>query len=370
MFAVNGAMVGIWASRIPAVAARHGLDKDALGLALLCIGIGAILAFPLAGRAADRHGAYRTTAVLAAAGLAALIGIALAPSIALLVVALFAFGATVGGMDVTMNTWATEVERHAARPLMSSFHAMWSLGAGLGGATGYLAGLAGLGVGAHVALGAAALALSALALSRVAWSPPRAAEDAPAPVFALPGGALLPVGIVAFCAFVGEGAVTDWSAIYMVESVQASEATAALAFAVFSAAMVAMRLLGDRAVAAFGPVRTAQVSGATAALGMGAVVMEGGTATSLAGFGLMGLGYAILVPVALSRAANEPGMPAGAAIARVATFGYGGMLLGPPVIGFVAEATSLRLAFSLLAALALVATMLARSVAMPQGVPR
>ena len=352
MFLLNGALFGIWASRIPAVADTHALDKAALGLLLLCLAGGAIAAFPLAGRAADRYGAARVTRVLAGAYALSLIAVAISPSVAVLALTLLIFGAMLGGMDVAMNAWAAEVERARGRSTMASFHAMFSLGAGLGAATGYGAAANGLGVPAHFAGGAVALAALTVPLAAIEWRSAAPPDPDKAPVFAVPRSALLAVGVVAFCSAFGEGAMADWSAVFLVSVTAVSEAQAALGYAVFSAAMVAMRLVGDRVIVHLGPARAARYSAATAALGALLAALGGTFPTALAGFALMGLGYAVIFPLAFSRAANDGTTGPGAAIAGVATLGYGGMLLGPPLIGFVAHATSLQTAFLLLSAAA------------------
>ena len=363
MFLLNGALFGVWASRIPAVATAHDLNPGALGLLLLCLAGGAIAAFPLAGRAADRYGAALVTRTVAVAYALSLIAIAASPSVTMLAALLFVFGATHGAMDVAMNAWAAEVERAGGRPIMSSFHAMFSLGAGLGAATGYLAASVDLGVPAHFAGASIMLAALALAVAAIDWQSRTAPRDDGAPVFAVPKGPLLAVGVVAFCSALGEGAMADWSAIFLVSVAAVGDAQAALGFAVFSGAMVAMRLAGDRAVGYLGPTRTARYGGATAALGSLLAVLGGTFSTALAGFALMGLGYAVIFPLAFSRAANDAAAKPGAAIASVATLGYGGMLLGPPLIGFTADATSLRTAFLLLSGLALLITVLSGSLA-------
>ncbi|MEZ5721411.1 MAG: MFS transporter [Paracoccaceae bacterium] len=166
MFALNGAFFGTWASRVPAVAEKFGLGPGALGLVLLAIGLGAVTSFPLAGRWSDQLGAARVTLALAAVHLAAVWLVALAPSVGLLAAALLLFGAMHGAMDVTMNAWAGEVERVAKRPIMPVFHAVWSLGAGLGAATGWVAVKAGVGIPLHfIAVGTVAGAV-ALAVAR------------------------------------------------------------------------------------------------------------------------------------------------------------------------------------------------------------
>lgn len=367
MFAMNGALYGMWAARVPAVAERFQLSHAVLGGLLLLLAAGAILAFPFAGRAADNRGAAKMTLWLALGNLIGLILIGLAPSLWLVAPALLIFGATHGAMDVTMNTWATEVDRTMKRPVMSTFHAMWSLGAGIGAITGYLAVRSEMGPLGHFLAAGIPLSLLFLWLSDIKWQSDIHPGADHGPVFTLPKGMLLFVGLMAFGAAMGEGALADWSAVYMIDIVQVTEADAALGYTVFSVAMVAMRLTGDLVIRRFGPVATARAAGATAFLGTLLVVGIASPTSTLVGFALMGLGYAVIIPIAFVRAASDPNMSPGRAISSVSTLSYGGILLGPPVIGFVAEATNLRFGFALLAALALLIVGFAFAVRAPAG---
>ncbi|AUQ99113.1 MFS transporter [Phaeobacter inhibens] len=352
MFVLNGALFGIWASRIPAISEIHELSPGGLGLLLLLMAAGAILSFPLAGRAADRIGAAHVTRRVALAYVLGLVLLALAPNLPLLAAALFVFGAAHGSMDVAMNAWASEVEARAARPMMSSFHAMFSLGAGLGALSGYAAASIDAQIPAHFLVAGCVSALLTLYMAQIPWVARPAPESGAAKPALLPRGALLAVGFVAFCGAVGEGAMADWSAIFLVLTTGASEADAALGFAVFSIAMVAMRLIGDLVVARIGPVTAGRLAGTSASLGALIAVGWGSYGAAMTGFALMGIGYALVMPLAFSRAASDPDLPAGAAIASVATFGYGGILIGPPMIGVTAELISLPAAFLILAVLA------------------
>ncbi|QPM88919.1 MFS transporter [Pseudooceanicola algae] len=357
-FALNGMLIGSWAARVPAVMQTHELSNGRFGLYLLVMGIGALLSFPLAGRLSDRLGAARVTSWCALAYLATLVLIGLAPGPWGLAVILALFGASHGSMDVTMNAWATEVEKQMGRSVLSSIHAMWSFGAGAGAALGFGATALGLSVAAHFAL------VSALALASL-WPMMRGAvgvrrtpapETGPRrrpPVFAVPRGALVPVGIFALAAGLGEGAMADWSAVFLHEVTGMAEAPAALGYALFALAMVAMRLVVDRLITRAGPVIVARASALTAALGLALAVGVATGPAALLGFVLTGLGYAALIPLAFSRAAADPEVPTGQAIAGVSTLGYGAMLLGPTLIGQISEWASLRLAFGLLGGVAL-----------------
>ncbi|WP_282235686.1 MFS transporter [Salinicola endophyticus] len=367
MFFLNGGLFGTWASRIPRVTELHGLDDAGLGLLLLGLGGGALISFPLAGRAADHFGAVRTTRALAVACALALGLVAAAPGVWTLALALVLFGAVQGAMDVTMNGWAGEAERALAKPVMASFHALWSLGAGAGAALGYLATHLALPLPWHFLMAGGLLYAVTAVVATVPWpgerrqSPPKAATRR----LPLPRGALLWVGVVALCASLGEGAVADWSALFLLDATSASAAQSTLGYAIFSTAMVIMRLVGAGLILRLGTTTATRLAGLSAALGVALAVLSGTLYPVLAGFFLMGIGYALVMPLAFSRAANDPEMSPGAAIASVATLGYGGMLLGPPLIGFAASLITLHYAFALLGVLSLFIVLRARALAPP-----
>ncbi len=175
----------------------------------------------------------------------------------------------------------------------------------------------------------------------------------------LPRGALFVVGLVAFCASLSEGGIADWGAIFLVSVASVSDAQAAFGYVVFSITMVAVRLIGDRIVAWLGSVTAARVGGSVAAVGSLTAVFLPTFPMILLGFALMGIGYAVVMPLAFTRAANDKKIPQGVAIASVSTLGYGGILLGPPLIGFIAEITSLQFAFLIMSVLACVIVLLA-----------
>jgi MFS family permease len=366
MFALNGALLGIWASRIPAIADRHALTPNLLGLLLLCLAAGAIVSFPLAGRMVDRFGAAPVTRGIALAYCAALIALGLAPTLPLLALTLFLFGMAHGAMDVSMNVWAAEVEKASGKAIMASFHAMFSLGAGLAAAMGYFAIKAGISVPLHFAVTSLVLGILGLAIASAPWTSPRSTGEKGS-LFAFPKGALILVGLVAFASAMGEGAVADWGAVFLNSSIGTTQAQATLGYSAFSIAIFAMRLIADHLIRRWGPSKIARTSGAIAFIGVLTVVSAQSLLQALLGFAMMGGGYAVLFPLAFSRAAADPNISPGRAIASVATLGYGGLLLGPPVIGFVAQYTSLRLALLTLAALALLIIAFAHHLKKPES---
>jgi fucose permease len=263
-------------------------------------------------------------------------GLALAPGPLWLGAALWFLGASAGALDVSMNAQGVTVERHHWRPVMSSLHGMFSLGGMAGAAaTGMIATL-------EVALLPHFVAIAALvcALGVAACRPmlPAAIEaGAEGPGFARPSLRILLPGIVALAALLSEGAMADWSAVYLSGNLGASTTSAAAAFAAFSMMMAAGRFTGDRLVARLGGDAVVRGGGALAALGLGLTLLIGHPLLAVIGFGLVGAGLSCTFPVVLSSAARTPGLPPSAAIAAVCTVGYFGFLLGPPLIGGLAE---------------------------------
>jgi predicted MFS family arabinose efflux permease len=288
----------------------------------------------------------------AAAGIALCLALPLpvvSPSVALLSLSLGLLGACNGLLDVSMNSQAAEVEHRIGRPIMSSFHALFSLGGVAGALMAVRAMASGIGDVAHVGV-AAAVALTAVVLALPGLvSPP--ANDGPAgPVVARPSGTLLALGLLALLGLMAEGAMADWSAVYLHDTLGSSPAVAAVGFAAFSLAMAAGRLSGDALVGRLGARHLLRGSSATAALGLGLALLVGRPAIGIVGCALVGLGIANIIPILFSAAARVPGVPPGRALAAVATTGYLGFLAGPPLIGIVAEAAGLATGLGLVSA--------------------
>jgi MFS family permease len=288
------------------------------------------------------------------------------PSLTGLALTLALLGACNGLLDGSMNAQAGALQERLGRPIMSSLHALFSVG-GVAGAL-LAAGAIGAGVGAagHV-LGAALLALLAAALALPRLSPPAPAGDGTAPVLARPSRALLGLGLLAFLGLLAEGSMADWSAVYLHDTLGASPSLAAVGFAAFSLAMAAGRFAGDALVSRFGPRAVLRASGAIAAGGLGAALLVGRPAAAILGCALVGLGIANVVPIVFGAAARVPGGEPGRALAAVATIGYLGFLCGPPLIGAAGEAAGLAIGLALVSiACALVA---ARAGALPRERP-
>lgn len=364
IFLLNGLLFGAWAARIPAVKGRLDLGDGALGLALGLIAVGALVAMPLSGWLSARGGSRRTTRLAFVCFCVAVSLVALAPSYALLLGAAFLLGASGGGLDVAMNAHGVAVERRHPGPILSSFHAAFSLGGLLGALTGALAAGLDIDVRAHLlTLCALSLAIGLWQCSRLLPADADHAGEEAGPLLARPPRALWAVGAVAFCALLAEGAAADWSAVYVKESLAATASVAALAFVAFSATMALGRLIGDRLTSAWGPVALVRRGGLLSALGVGGALAIGHPAAAVVGFACLGTGLAVMVPVVFRAAAQLPGVTPGVGIAAVSTMGYSGMLVGPPTIGGLAELTSLPLALGLVAVLSLVIVALAPRVA-------
>jgi len=346
IFAINGALFGTWASRIPAISNIHDLSPASLGLLIFLAGLSAIVAFSIFGRAADHYGAAFVTKLASSIFLPlTLIFIAYANSIWMLAAAIIFFGGIHGGIDVAMNAWAAEVERKNERPLMSSFHAMWSLGSGIGAGSGVLLATYSLGVKTHFTISSIVIFLVVLSILTIPFQSVKRQRDKNVPFISIPTGPLLAVALITFFASLGEGAVADWSAIFLISVASIDEGSAALGYTAFAICMFTMRLMGDKIVSVVGPSKTARYSGLVAMIGSIILVIFESLIPLVIGFGLIGLGIAVIIPLAFSRAANDKNIPQGTAIASIATLGYGGMLIGPLFIGFIAQATSIKTSF-------------------------
>ncbi|MES9603770.1 MFS transporter [Actinomadura sp. NPDC000929] len=354
-FAAHGLLGAAWVARIPQIKEHLGLGEGAMGVALLGAPVGVVAAVRFAGRIVGRWGSRATTIAAGAAGALALVPLGLAWNLGALILSLLLMGASLGLMDVAMNAQGVAVERGYGRPLMSGLHGSYSIGTLLAALAGSAAAHAGVPVPLHLAVAAAALiALLALGcrglLDRSADELPEPGGDAPAPARS-PRRPLIMLGVIGLCSFVGEGAMADWSAIYLRENLGTGPGVAGLGYAGCAVAMTVGRLTGDQVVARFGPVPVLRGGSLAAALGLGLGLAAGDPTAAVAGFTLFGLGVAVVAPVTFSAAGNVPGVPAAAGISRVTGVGYLGLLGGPPVIGFIAQGVGLTWALAVPVAL-------------------
>ncbi|WP_432585996.1 MFS transporter [Streptomyces sp. HD1123-B1] len=346
VFAVHGAVTGNFATRIPWIQERLDLSAGQLGLALAFPAVGASFAMPLAGRISHRFGARTALRGLLALWCLWLAVPPLVPGPVWLCGALFVFGATAGMSDVAMNALGVEIETRLGRPIMSGLHGMWSAGALIGSAAGTVAAHAEADARLHLAVAAAALTVLGVIACHWVLDLDSAAEEHPPPRFALPPRSALIIGAVGFCAVFAEGASLDWSAVYLRDVMDSSPGVAAACTTAFSCTMAAARLAGDTVVGRFGAVRTVRVGGVLATLGGLGVVTAPNAGLAIAGFGLIGLGIAVVVPLAFA-AAGRSGPAPSQAIAGVATITYTSGLIAPAAMGSIADLTSLTVSFCL-----------------------
>lgn len=360
LFLILGLGFGSWAVRIPDFQEAYALSNAQLGTALFAIAIGSLIGMPLAGALTMRLDSAVLARACALAFIAGIAAIPYAPSFIGLFAVLLFLGASNGAFGVAMNSQAALLENRLGTPVMSACHGVFSLGT-LGGSLSSGA-IAEIGVPADVHLTGVAAVLLAIA----AMTFRSLVRDLPAQgkaTFAKPDKDLLAFGVLAFCVLFAEGSVTDWSAVYLREQLDAGPGLAAAGYAGFGCAMAVGRLLGDRLRTRFGTTRLLMGAGLLALIGVLVTLTAETVSVAVAGFVLLGAGLSIVFPTVLATAANYAQDRADTTIAAVSTFGYFGFLLGPPAIGYLAEATGLR------GGLALVAICAVAIVVLPRRLP-
>lgn len=349
VFLIHGIMVGTWVAQIPWVQANLKITNTELGLALLFIAVGAVVAMTVAGQALTRISSRR---MVRSAALVCIVVFPLAlvsPSWLTLALSLFAFGATNGAMDVSMNAHGIGVERALGKPIMSSLHGFWSLGTLVGATLVAISIAGGMDPRVEVIVLAAALWLLAFFVTGRIGSVERPADAAPTRI-SLPSRAVLPLGILAIALAFLEGGVSDWGGIYLGRTLGAEPGLAAAAFAAFALGMTVGRLSGDIVNQRIGAGRLLRGGAALAGLTIGGLLLVGVPAVALFGLVLAGVGVANGLPLLFSAAGRIP--PSAPSLSAVFTMGYGGFLFGPPIMGFVADHVGLPGALSLLVVMA------------------
>lgn len=346
IFAINGFLYANWVARLPRLQELYKLDHGELGLVLLAGSIGALVAMPLTGRVIVRAGSDRITLVMLLLFCLCVPFIPLTPNVYTLGIVLFAIGAASGSLDVAMNAQAVLVERGLGKPVMSSFHAIFSAGMMLGAGCGALFTTLGIGLFTHLCV------VVVVSLCVVAWArqflivetrkvPTPEEEHQQESILLRPE--LLLLGLIAFCCMLGEGAMADWTTIYLEKVSLADRDWAAVGLVAFSTAMMVMRFLGDGARQRLGDNRLLQYSAIVAIIGMTLALTWPNVWTGVSGFFLVGIGLAVIVPIAYSTAGSLPGLSPGVGISMVTSIGYAGFLVGPPVIGFISDWQGLRI---------------------------
>ncbi len=367
VFFVNGAVIGTWVGHIAWVQERFDFSKSTLGLVILAMAIGVIVALPIMGQAIVRLGSVRATRIAGTFCALVLPLPLLGPEPWLLPLALIVLGASSGAMDVSMNAHGVAVERILHGPIMSSLHAGWSFG-GLAGAA-LVAAAGGAGIDPRVETLIATGLLLLLLVVCLQWLGDGSATAETPSGFVRPTRGVVVLAVLCLIVMVTEGAMADWGGIYLTRDLGTSTAVAALAFAAFSGGMTAARVFGDWLNHRLGAATLFQGGSAIAGLALGGMLLVGGPALAIAGFFLVGIGVANGVPLVFSAAGHAEG-ESGPNIAAVSSMGSLGFLAGPPFIGFLAEATSLPLALSTLClGLAFVTVAGRRIGSAPVGVP-
>jgi predicted MFS family arabinose efflux permease len=360
LFFINGFAFATWVSRIPGVQEALGLSAASLGAALAGIGAGSLMGMPMTGWLIPRYGSRPVVWTTTIASAATLLLPALASDAIVLGVALALFGASLGSMDVAMNAQGVELEQRYGSPIMSTFHALWSLGGMSGAGLGGMIAAAGAGVAIHFAsVALALLVLTAVVLPRLIRAPPT--PHATAGRLRV-SRTLVTLSLLAVCIMVSEGAMADWTSVYLASELGAGPGLAAAGFAVFSGAMTAGRLGGDWMTSRIGRVKIVRIGAVLAACGLAAALVVETVPAALAGFLCVGAGLSVIIPLVFSAAGRLDSRSAGSGLAVVTTAGYFGFLAGPPVIGFAAEQISLPGALGLVVALAGAGALLAGSV--------
>ncbi|WP_371369922.1 MFS transporter [Sporomusa rhizae] len=351
-FFIAGFGISAWAPLVPYAKDRLGVDAGELGLLLLCLGAGAIIMMPFAGVLAARFGCRLMIWIASLLICVSLPLLAVAASVPAIVIALLSFGAAIGMVDVVVNIQAVIVEKASGRAMMSGFHGLWSVGGFVG--AGSASGLLWAGVSPLAAVLCVAAMIVVLLLIFGRYLLPYGSEEKNGPLFVFPKGIILLIGILCFMVFLAEGAMLDWSAVFLTSLRGVEFSYAGLGYSLFSVAMVIGRLTGDRIVSKFGGKKILLYGGIGSALGLVIAIFIPNWIASLFGFWLLGLSASNIVPVLFSVLGRQKVMPTNLAVSTVTTLGYAGILAGPAFIGFIAQAMSLSLALLVVTVMLLV----------------
>lgn len=351
IFFIAGFITATWAVIVPFARGNTGVNEAQLGTLLLCLGVGALIAMPVTGWLTSRFGCRRVILVAVALVIISTPWLSVLSNPLLLALALLVFGVGIGVTDCAMNIQAILVEKQAEKPVMSGFHGMYSVG-GIAGA-GFMTLL--LAMGFSVLTGCLLAVAAVIIMTLVSASGLLTyANPAEGPVFAVPRGSVLIIGIICFAVFLTEGTVLDWSAVYLTDVRAIPASLGGLGYTCFAIAMTVARLTGDRIISSLGRLPVVLGGALIAAAGMAKVTFIASWPLALLGYTLVGAGCANIVPVMFSAAGRQTVMPQAVAVPAITTLGYLGVLSGPAVIGYVAHYTHLAFSFSLIMALMLV----------------
>ncbi|MFN8169061.1 MAG: MFS transporter [Candidatus Nanopelagicales bacterium] len=381
VFTLNATIIASWVARLPATRDRLELDPRTIGLVLLMMGIGSLSAMPFVGRLAARWSSRPVLLTAAAVSAVCLVSLSLTPNAVATGAVLFVLGAAYGSWDVSMNIHGSYVDRSSGRDYMPRYHGSWSVGLAVGAALGALAAGIGLSLTAHFAIaavvgcgGSILIALrffrddrgTAGADDEVASDDESVEADGPKP--RLLSRRLVLIGVITLCGCLLEGAAADWVALYLTDERGATAALAALAYGVWAAAMALSRFSGTTLIERLGRARAIRLAGAVVLVGVVATLAVPGVYGAMVGVVFWGAGVALVFPAAMSAGGETPGRAADG-IATVSTIGYGGFLVGPPLIGLIAHEIGLGRALWILPVLCVGILLLAPVVAPPAPEP-
>jgi MFS family permease len=363
-FLIHGLVASAWISRIPAIQSALALNNAVLGLCLLGTAVGSVIAIPVTGWLVTRFGSKRVTTWSTVAFCLVLVGPTFASGALSLFALLILYGAAAGANDVSMNSQAVAVEETLGTPTMSRFHAMFSIGAMSGATLGGFAAAHEVLPRAHLAVVAAVLLLvAALTSSMLLDSHDAAPSRAGGKLrFTRLPNTVIALVVIGFCMFLSEGAMADWTAVYLKQSLFAGPGLAAAGYAVFSGGMALFRLLGDFITKRLGPVLTARMGALVAAAGLTCALLSPSPYWALPGFALSGAGFSVIVPLVFAAGGRVAGIQRGVGVALVSGSGYVGFLFGPPLIGLTSQWLSLRGSLFFIVALCLMGAVLAKAV--------
>ncbi len=340
----QGLAFASWASRIPTIKQHLGLSEAQLGTVLLMLPIGQLLTMPLSGKLVSKYGSHRLLPVVGFLYVVNLFTIALAPNMWTLALALLLFGVIGNMCNISVNTQGVLAEGIYQRSIMSSFHGTWSIAGFTGALIGLICMSLKIPIEAHFLI-VTAIVWSLNLINKKYLAPPAGVQTNRGGFAFKPDKLLISLGVVGFCSMATEGAMFDWSGVYFDEVVHAPKSLIVLGYAAFMIMMALARFVGDKALSRFGRQRMLQGSGILMFVGMAIAVSYPALITSTIGFMLVGLGVACNVPVIYSVAGKHPTISSGMALAMVSSLSYLGFLIGPPLIGYIAELSSLRFSY-------------------------
>lgn len=362
-FLLHGLITGTWVSRIPAIRENLNLSNATLGFCLLGTAVGSLVAVPCAGWLVGKFGSKTVTTWSTLGFCLALVVPSFAVNPITLFAAMIVYGAMAGANDVCINSQAVAVEHALEHPTMSRFHAMFSIGGMVAAALGGVAAQCELAPRLHFGIATAVfLAISIITGPFLLDANDHASRARASFRLTCIPGVLIALVAIGFSMFLSEGAIADWSGVYLKQVLNASAASAAAAYAAFSAGMALFRLLGDGITKRIGPVNTLRAGAFTAAFGLALALVSHSPLPALPGFAITGAGCSVIVPLAFAASGRVTQIPRAAAIALVSGSGYIGFLFGPPLIGWIAQEATLRVALCLVIALSMFAGVLGSAV--------